>query len=176
VPYQTGPHPDIRYDIKFVINCPSLFWCRIKKKLEAQTPVIIYDLKCKKNHEFEGWFKDRAAFQQQKDLNLITCPVCGKAGAEMVPSTLAILGRDLKVSENKQNRALSPMKATQLLNEFLEKNFDDVGDSFSNVAMKIHDGEEEARNIKGTTTRQEEELLREKGVQFFKVPAMKLDS
>ncbi|MDO9558344.1 MAG: DUF1178 family protein [Syntrophales bacterium] len=138
--------------------------------------MIIYDLKCKKNHEFEGWFKDSAAFEQQKDLNLITCPVCGEAGAEMVPSTLAILGRDLKASEKKQNGALTPMKAVQRLNEFLEKNFDDVGDAFSEVAMKIHDGEEEARNIKGTTTRQEEELLREKGVPFFKIPVMKLDS
>jgi hypothetical protein len=138
--------------------------------------VIIYDLKCKKNHEFEGWFKDRAAFEQQKDLNLITCPVCGEAGAEMVPSTLAILGRDLKAAEKKQNSALPPSKALQRLNEFLEKNFDDVGDTFSEVAMKIHDGEEDARNIKGTTTRQEEELLREKGVPFFKIPVMKLDS
>jgi hypothetical protein len=42
--------------------------------------------------------------------------------------------------------------------------------------MKIHCGEEEARNIKGTTTHQEEETLREEGVQFFKVPVVKLDS
>jgi hypothetical protein len=42
--------------------------------------------------------------------------------------------------------------------------------------MKIHRGEEEARNIKGTTTHQEEETLREEGVQFFKVPVVKLDS
>jgi len=138
--------------------------------------VIIYDLKCRKKHEFEGWFKDRAAYEQQKDQNLITCPVCGEAGAEMVPSILAILGRDPKESEIKQNRVPNPMKAMQQLNEFLEKNFDDVGDTFSEVAMKIHDGEEDARNIKGTTTRQEEELLREKGIPFFKIPVMKLDS
>jgi hypothetical protein len=94
----------------------------------------------------------------------------------MVPSTLAILGRDLKMSEKKQDSALTPSKTLQRLNEFLEKNFDDVGDTFSEVAMKIHDGEEDPRNIKGTTTPQEEELLREKGVPFFKIPIMKLDS
>ena len=138
--------------------------------------MIIYDLKCKKNHKFEGWFKDRAAFEQQKELNLITCPVCGEAGAEIVPSTLAILGRDMKVAEKNQNSALTTTKALQRLQEFLEKHFDDVGDTFSEVAIKIHDGEEDARNIKGTTTPQEEELLREKGVPFFKIPVMKLDS
>ena len=138
--------------------------------------MIVFDLKCKKNHEFEGWFKDRAAFEEQKRLDLITCPVCGGAGADIVPSTVAILGRDLKKSEKKQIGTFAPLKAMQRLNEYLEKNFDDVGDTFTDVAMKIHHGEEEARNIRGTTTHQEEELLREEGVPFLKIPVIKLDS
>jgi hypothetical protein len=138
--------------------------------------VIIYDLKCKKNHKFEGWFQDRTAFEDQKKQELITCPVCGETGAEIVPSTLAIMGRDLKASETRQTKELAPMKAMQLFNEYLEKNFDDVGETFTEVAMKIHRGEEAARNIKGTTTHQEEEMLREEGIQFLKIPIMKLDS
>jgi len=47
--------------------------------------------KCKKNHKFEGWFKDSTAFEEQKKQNLITCPVCGESGAEVVPSSLAIM-------------------------------------------------------------------------------------
>jgi hypothetical protein len=138
--------------------------------------VIIYDLKCKKNHKFEGWFKDRTAFEEQKKKELITCPVCGETGADIIPSTLAIMGRDLKTSEKKQTREITPLKAVQLFNEYLEKNFDDVGETFTEVAMKIHHGEEAARNIKGTTTQQEEERLREEGIQFFKIPVTKLDS
>ncbi len=61
--------------------------------------MIIYDLKCKKNHKFEGWFKDSTAFEEQKKQNLITCPVCGESGAEVVPSSLAIMGRDMKAVE-----------------------------------------------------------------------------
>jgi hypothetical protein len=138
--------------------------------------MIVYDLKCKKNHEFEGWFKDRAAFEEQKKLDLITCPVCGGVGADIVPSTVAILGRDLKTSEKKQSRTIAPLKAMQQLNGYIEKNFDDVGDTFTDIAIKIHHGEEEARNIRGTTTHQEEELLREEGVPFLKIPVIKLDS
>jgi hypothetical protein len=144
--------------------------------LEAQQPVIIYDLKCRKNHKFEGWFKDGTAFEEQKKQNLITCPVCGESGAEVVPSSLAIMGRDMKLSKKNQFRETSPMKGIQQFNEYLDKNFDDVGEKFAEIAMKIHCGEEEARNIKGTTTHQEEETLREEGVQFFKVPVVKLDS
>jgi len=138
--------------------------------------MIIYDLKCKKNHKFEGWFKDRAAFEEQKKKDLITCPVCGEAGAEIVPSTLAIMSRDLKTSEKKQTGEITPLKAMQQFTEYLEKNFDDVGESFAEVAMKIHHGDEEARNIKGTTTHEEEELLHEEGIPFFKIPVTKLDS
>ncbi len=39
------------------------------------------------------------------------------------------------------------------------------------MLLKIHFGEEEKRNIKGTTTPQEENNLREEGVQFIKIPA-----
>ncbi len=138
--------------------------------------MIIYDLKCKKNHKFEGWFKDSTVFEEQKKQNLITCPVCGESGAEVVPSSLAIMGRDMKLSKKNQFRETSPMKGIQQFNEYLDKNFDDVGEKFADIAMKIHRGEEEARNIKGTTTHQEEETLREEGVQFFKVPVVKLDS
>ncbi len=138
--------------------------------------MIIYDLKCRKNHKFEGWFKDRSAFEEQSRQNLVICPVCGEAGAEVVPSSVAVMGREMKPAPKNQSRELYPIKAIQQFNEYLEKNFDDVGRKFAEVAMKIHRGEEEARNIKGTTTHQEEETLREEGVQFFKVPILKLDS
>jgi len=42
--------------------------------------------------------------------------------------------------------------------------------------LKIHYGEEEKRNIKGTSTPEEEETLKEEGVQFIKIPLPKMDS
>ena len=95
---------------------------------------------------------------------------------EVVPSSVAVMGREMKISKKNLSRELSPIKALQQFSEYIEKNFDDVGQRFAEVARRIHHGEEEARNIKGTTTRQEEETLREEGVQFFKVPIVKLDS
>jgi hypothetical protein len=64
----------------------------------------------------------------------------------------------------------------QMLHRFIENNFEDVGNKFAEVALKIHAGDEEKRNIKGTTTPQEEASLREEGVQFIKVPIPKMDS
>ena len=138
--------------------------------------MIIYDLKCDKDHKFEGWFNDRAAFEDQKTRKLITCPICGSSEVEMVPSSVTIMGKDLAESREKSSKDISPIKALQLFHEYLDKNFSDVGNKFAEVALKIHRGEEDKKNIKGTTTKSEEETLKEEGVQFIKVPIPKFDS
>jgi hypothetical protein len=135
--------------------------------------VIIYDLKCEKRHKFEGWFNDRSAYEAQKAGDLLTCPICGSSKVEMVPSTISILGKETDAGKSKE---ITPLKAVQIFQEFLNKNFDDVGEKFAEVALKIQNGEEERRNIKGTTTNEEEEQLKEAGVQFYKVTVPKLDS
>lgn len=138
--------------------------------------MIIYDLRCEKGHKFEGWFKDRFVFENQKTEKLITCPVCGGDNIEMVPSSIAIMGKDIRPSERENIKELSPMKAFKTFHEYLDKNFEDVGDKFADIALKIHHGEEDGRNIKGITTIREEENLKEEGVQFFKIPLPKFDS
>ncbi len=138
--------------------------------------MIIYDLRCENGHKFEGWFKDRAAFENQKFQKLIDCPVCGGSDVEMVPSSISIMGRDIKSSGGRNAEELSLPKALKLIHEYLDKNFDDVGPRFAEVALKIHNGDEEKRNIKGSTTENEEDVLREEGIQFFKIPIPKLDS
>lgn len=138
--------------------------------------MIIYDLKCEKGHKFEGWFQDRTAFEDQKARSLVTCPVCGGCDVEMMLSSLSLVGKESAEQHRGQDVEISPMKALRLLNEYVDKNFEDVGDKFAEVALKMHHGEEELRNIKGTTTKVEEDLLREDGVQFIKVPVPKFDS
>jgi len=54
--------------------------------------------------------------------------------------------------------------------DFMEKNFDDVGCDFAKEALKMHYGASEARNIRGSSTKEEEDTLKEEGVNFFKIP------
>ena len=138
--------------------------------------MIIYDLNCEKGHKFEGWFKDRNAFENQKSQSLISCPVCGSSDVKMVPSAMSIMARDTKTTNKENVEKLSMPKAIKLFHEYINKNFDDVGNKFADVALKMHNGEEEKRNIKGTTTESEEDILREEGVQFLKIPVTKFDS
>jgi len=137
--------------------------------------VIIFELRCKNEHTFEGWFQDRAAFEKQRDANIITCPVCGEMEVSIVPSSRTFVGRDTRPNA-RDAREMTPAQAFRMFQEFINKNFDDVGSRFAEVALKIHHGDEEKRNIKGTTTPQEEETLREEGIEFLKIPMPKLDS
>jgi len=138
--------------------------------------VIIYDIKCEKGHKFEGWFKDRQAWISQNSQRLISCPVCNSSQVEIIPSSLTIMGKDSRKADNISGKELSGAKAMQMLHRFIENNFEDVGNKFAEVALKIHCGDDKKRNIKGTTTPQEEDSLREEGVQFIKIPIPKMDS
>ena len=138
--------------------------------------VIIYDLKCRNGHKFEGWFQDRKAFEGQRSKKLIACPVCGDAEATLIPSTVAIMGRDQRSAAVKKEARPSPQKTLHEFHDYIQKNFDNVGDKFAEVALRIHHGEEDGRNIRGTTTDSEEVTLREVGVQFIKLSLPKFDS
>jgi hypothetical protein len=133
--------------------------------------VIIFELRCKNGHKFYGWFKDRQAFDEQNSQHLVTCPVCNCPDVDIIPSSITIMGKDK--SETKE---ISPAKAMQMLHQYIDKNFEDVGSRFAEVALKIHYGEEEKRNIRGTTTPQEEDNLKEERISFIKIPITKMDS
>ena len=139
--------------------------------------MIIYDLKCAKNHQFEGWFKDMASFEKQRTDNLVTCPVCGTSKIEMTPSSITtISGRDIERSDKKKSKEISPLMALKLLHEYIDREFDDVGGRFAEVALNIHRGKEAKRNIKGTISMEDEKTLKEEGADFMKIPVPKFDS
>ena len=138
--------------------------------------MIIYDLKCEKGHTFEGWFKDQQTWTLQNSQKLVSCPVCNSSNIEMIPSSITIMGKDSRAADKLQEKELSPAGALKILHQYIDKNFEDVGDKFAEIALKIHYGDEEKRNIKGISTPQEEENLKEEGVQFIKVPFLKMDS
>ncbi len=138
--------------------------------------MIIFDLKCENGHKFDGWFKDRQAFIDQNSQKLVACPICNTCSVNIVPSSVTIAGKDFRSAGKLEEKENFPLKALQALRQYIDKNFEDVGNQFAEVALKIHFGEEEKRNIKGTTTPQEDENLREEGVQFVKIPVPKMDS
>ena len=130
--------------------------------------MIAYDLQCVNGHSFEGWFEDRKAYEAQKKKALIACPVCNSTSIARVPSTFAIKSSNPLKEFSDQQADFGDIN--QKIVEFVEKNFDNVGADFAKEALKMHYGVTEARNIRGVSTKEEENTLKEEGVQFFKVP------
>lgn len=133
--------------------------------------MIAYDLKCPADHRFEGWFADSGAFERQQRKGLIACPVCGDTDVVRLPSTFAIKGVKHSAALPVKARPLSEQEiVARAVLHFVENNFDNVGTDFAKEALKIHYGVVEPRNIRGVSTSQEEDTLRQEGVEFIKVP------
>jgi hypothetical protein len=145
--------------------------------------MIAIDIKCDKGHVFEGWFTDSDSFKEQKENLLISCPYCGCNEVERMPSKFSI-GNSSRSQEKQEsinatgnrNVTISPQINLVELQKYIESNFEDMGDGFAEEALKIHYGFEEKRNIRGSTTEEEEKELREEGVPFVKIPIIKFDS
>jgi hypothetical protein len=148
--------------------------------------MILFELRCQKDHHFEGWFRDGKGFETQTKAGKLVCPVCGNRRIEkalMAPR----IGKGARTKSAKSETANltvpSPapvppaqpaeMKAVQMLREMrkqIEANCDYVGPGFAEEARKIHYGEAEARGIYGETSAEEAEALDEEGIEFARVP------
>jgi hypothetical protein len=123
---------------------------------------------------FEGWFDNLKSFEEQNAKNMVSCPHCTDTNIKKILSPVAMKTS----SENDMERGVSRIDYRKLAKELLDyihKEFDDLGTDFTKEALKIHYGVAEERNIRGTATEDEEELLKEEGVQFLKVPLLKKD-
>jgi len=130
--------------------------------------MIAYDLQCVNGHAFEGWFEDSQAYQTQKKKKLIACPACDTTQVSRIPSTFAIKSSPIPQKGSLEEENLK--KVGKEIVDFVDKNFDDVGCDFAKEALKIHYGVEEPRNIRGVSTKEEEKMLKEEGIEFLKIP------
>jgi len=134
--------------------------------------MIVFDLKCSSDHVFEAWFKDSAAFEEQKNKGLLECPVCGDKSIEKAISPIKVKRSSSGAGEG----GVSQQAMAQMINAFYQKvieTSEDVGTKFASEALKMHYGVTEPRSIRGVATQEEEEMLKDEGVEFFRIPVPK---
>ena len=132
--------------------------------------MIVYDLKCDKEHVFEAWFPDSTAFERQRKREQVRCPMCGGTKVEkaLMAPNIGSSRKDEVPPEAK--RAAKMMQALTKLRQHIETNCEYVGPSFAEEALKIHYGEREKRDIYGEASDAEAENLKEEGVEFARIP------
>ena len=145
--------------------------------------MIRYDLQCEKGHEFDGWFSNSDAYDQQVKRHLVECVVCGSARIEkqiMAPGIPAKANRKLEVATPMVAGPVDPraQMMLQMMREFrahVEKTTENVGSRFAEEARKIHYNETEQRGIIGQATPDEARELVEEGIEVHPLPVLPED-
>lgn len=155
--------------------------------------MIRYQLLCEHDHEFEAWFRDSAAFDEQAGAGEIQCPFCGNENvrkAVMAPNVasrkesqikpdqqVAIdaaekAADDMRAGGDIQEIAQTFMEVVTKLQKHVEDTCDYVGDNFANEARAIHYGETEERPIYGEASKDETEALLDEGIEVISIPTL----
>jgi len=147
--------------------------------------MIRYALVCDEAHEFESWFASAGAYDEQARRGFVTCPYCNSprvTKAIMAPSvarrdrgttpsadtmTAAQPTQEVVLVDDKMAEVRAMVRA---LREKIMEATTDVGAAFPEEARKIHDGETEARPIRGQASWDEARALIEDGVEIMPIP------
>ena len=136
--------------------------------------MIKYILKCKNKHEFESWFSDSKEFEKLKKKKLIECIFCKSQDIEKSIMSPRVINSQINVNnyENLSNsKEFEKIKKDLLkVRKFVEKNFQFVGDKFTQEIRNIYYNKRENKNIYGTTTLKEREELKEEGIELTSIP------
>jgi len=127
--------------------------------------MILFSLRCRAGHEFEGWFRDGAAFDAQSAAGEIACPDCGDRGVAK-----ALMAPRLQRMGKSEQMAAEAGQTLRELRREVERNCDYVGDRFAEEARRIHYGETDPHNIYGEATSDEAASLSEEGIGFGRIP------
>lgn len=148
--------------------------------------MIVYNLRCSKDHFFEGWFASIATFDEQAKDGKLVCPFCNSrkiAKAPMAPALANSVGtRNLPTPASRPSapaqlpEATIPDEVRKMrqfmtgLRKHIQENAEYVGPKFPEEARKIHYGETEERPIYGEASLKDATELVEEGIDVAALP------
>ena len=140
--------------------------------------MIKYNLKCHNNHEFESWFSSSSEFEKLDKKKLLECIYCSSNKIKktiMAPMISVVKSKTDK--KNLFNQKLSSEKNKLIkLREYVENNFEFVGNRFSEKVREVYYDKKSEKKIYGTTTQKEREELADEGIDLLSIPWISKDN
>ena len=140
----------------------------------------VLDLRCARQHVFEGWFASEADFASQLERSLIACPLCSDTHPVRMPSAPRInVARSEAPGERPSGPPGNVPAEMTLQSQWLRavrqvmSQTEDVGERFPEEARRIHYGEVAERGIRGRASAEDAEALREEGIEVVALPLPK---
>ena len=140
--------------------------------------MIKYNLKCENDHEFESWFSNSNEFDKLNKKNLLECIFCSSKKIQksiMAPMVSGVKSKEDTKSFFDDNLLREKNKLLKLRN-YVEKNFEFVGNKFSKKAREVYYDKDTKKSIYGTTTSEEREELLEEGIDLISIPWISKDN
>ena len=140
--------------------------------------MIKYNLKCENDHEFESWFSDSKEFEKLDKKNLLECIFCSSSKIQKSIMSPMVSGAKSK-QENKNlisNELISERDKLLKLRNYVEKNFEFVGDKLCKRIREVYYDKGSNKSIYGTTTKDEREELAEEGIDLLSIPWVSKDN
>ena len=81
-----------------------------------------------------------------------------------------------QITNSLRNQITKEKKELLKLRDYVEKNFEYVGDKFSRKVREVYYDKETKKSIYGTTSEKEKEELAEEGIQLFSIPWVSKDN
>ena len=135
--------------------------------------MIKYNLKCANNHEFESWFADSKEFEKLNDKRLLECIYCSSKKIKksiMAPRISGVKSTEDNLNFLNQKMSLEKNKLIRLRN-YVEKNFEYVGNNFAYEARSIHyNNKKTTKGIFGSASNNEIKELKEEGIETEVIP------
>ena len=140
--------------------------------------MIKYNLKCENGHEFESWFSNSNEFEKLNKKNLLECIFCSSNKIEKSIMAPMISGSKSKGKgeELLDKEFLKQRNNLLKLRKHVEKNFEFVGDKFSEKVREVYYDRKTKKSIYGTTTPEEREELAEEGIDLLSIPWVNKDN
>ena len=134
--------------------------------------MIKYELICSNKHQFESWFSSSKEYEKLFKKKLLECIYCRSINIKkniMAPGVLNSPKKNKKIQFS-NNELQKTKKEYVKLREFVEKNFEFVGDKFANKVRDIYYDKDKNKNIYGSTTKEEREELKDEGIDLVSIP------
>ncbi len=131
--------------------------------------MIVFNLICKVcSVGFEGWFESTKEFNNQKRKKIINFPSCNSSS---IIKSLAAPNLSAK-NNSKKNFQIKKAVSNNIkkYKKIVEKNFEYVGDKFTEEAKKMKYGEKEEKPIYGEATIEQTKELAEEEINVVPLP------
>jgi len=133
--------------------------------------MIKYNLKCKHKHEFESWFLDSKEFEKLKSKKMIECIFCKTKSIEKSIMAPNVLSQEQKQKDKKSIKYIKKIQKDLLkMRNFVEKNFEYVGNNFPREVRNVYYDKRKNKNIYGKATPEETQELEEEGIELTAIP------